>query len=118
MISFCYCNISFIGIITCITFFSVLAAIYIPIPKPIGTDNSDEYIKISADKVFKNDIYKGKFYFIIPADRMCEATELCGKNLFKVKRIEIYHTKNHATVCLMEAIKGSKDGVKIKILEE
>ncbi len=32
--------------------------------KEVGID-SDEYIKISADKVFKNDIYKGKFYFTL-----------------------------------------------------
>jgi hypothetical protein len=32
--------------------------------KEVGIDN-DEYIKISADKVFKNDIYKGKFYFTL-----------------------------------------------------
>lgn len=61
---------------------------------------------------------KGKFYFIIPADRMCEAIELCEKNMFKIKRMEIYHSKSQATVCLMEAIKGAKDGVKIKVLKE
>lgn len=32
--------------------------------KEVGID-SDEYIKISADNVFKNDIYKGKFYFTL-----------------------------------------------------
>lgn len=68
-----------------------------------------------ASKLIKD---KGKFYFIIPADRMCEAIGLCEKNKFKIKRMEIYHTKSQATVCLVEAIKAAKDGVKIKILEE
>lgn len=68
-----------------------------------------------ASKLIKD---KGRFYFIVPADRMCEAIELCGKQLFKVKRMEMYHTNNQATVCLLEAIKGAKDGVKIKILKE
>ena len=69
----------------------------------------------TASKLIKD---KGKFYFIIPSDRMCEAIELCGNNLFKIKNMEIYHTKSLATVCLLEAIKGAKDGAKIKVLEE
>ena len=69
----------------------------------------------TASRLIKD---KGKFYFIIPADRMCEAVELCAKNKFKIKCMEMYHTNSQATVCLLEAIKGSKDGVRIKILEE
>ena len=61
---------------------------------------------------------KGRFYFIIPADRMCEAIELCAGNRFKIKRMEIYQHKNLATVCLVEAIKGARDGVKITVLGE
>ena len=69
----------------------------------------------TASRLIKD---KGRFYFIIPADRMCEAVELCACNAFKVKRMEIYNHKNQATVCLFEAIKGAKDGVKIKVLGE
>ena len=69
----------------------------------------------TASKLLKD---KGKFYFIIPADRMCEAIELCAKKSFKIKNMEIYQTQGRATVCLLEAIKGAKDGVKINILEE
>lgn len=68
-----------------------------------------------ANKLLKD---RGKFYFIIPADRMCEAIEICAKNSLKAKRMEVYHTNTQATVCLIEAIKRAKDGVKIKILEE
>ena len=49
---------------------------------------------------------------------MCEAIELCANNMFKIKRMEIYHTHGQATVCLFEAVKGAKDGTKIKILGE
>ena len=69
----------------------------------------------TASKLIKE---KGRFYFIIPAERLCEAIELCAQKTFKVKRMEMYHTNYQATVCLVEAIKGAKDGVKIRILEE
>ena len=69
----------------------------------------------TASKLLKD---KGRFYFIIPAERLCEAIELCAQKTFKVKRMEMYHTNYQATVCLVEAIKGAKDGVKIRILEE
>ena len=69
----------------------------------------------TASRLIKN---RGKFYFMIPADRMCEAIELCANNTFKIKRMELYQHKSQATVCLMEAIKGAKDGAKIKVLEE
>ena len=68
-----------------------------------------------ASKLLKD---KGRFYFIIPAERLCEAIELCAQKTFKVKRMEMYHTNYQTTVCLVEAIKGAKDGVKIRILEE
>lgn len=61
---------------------------------------------------------KGRVYIIIPADRMCEAINCFCQNGFEVKRIDIYNSNGNATICLFEAVKDAKSGVKIKVLKE
>lgn len=72
-------------------------------------------IIVKAGQLIKN---KGRFYLIVPADRMCETINLFGLSGFEVKKIEIYNTNDTATVCIFEAVKGAQSGVKIKILKE
>lgn len=62
--------------------------------------------------------YNGKFYLIIPTDRMCECIGLLNVNKFEVKRMEIYHTNSLATVCLLESVKGGKSGVMVNVFKE
>lgn len=61
---------------------------------------------------------RGRFYLIIPAERMCETINLFNKYNFEAKRIDVYNHQDNATVCIFEAIKNAKSGVKIKILKE
>ena len=61
---------------------------------------------------------KGKFYIVIPAERMCEIIKLFGEFRFEVKRMEMYEHGGVATVCVFEAVKNANSGVKIKILKE
>lgn len=61
---------------------------------------------------------KGRVYIIIPADRMCEGVVLFNRFRFEIKRMEIYGHNDNATVCIFEAIKNAKSGVKIKVLRE
>jgi tRNA1(Val) A37 N6-methylase TrmN6 len=60
----------------------------------------------------------GRFYLVIPSNRLCECVEVLMHNNFQVKNMEMYHTKGEATVCLIEGVKDAKSGVKIKILKE
>lgn len=62
--------------------------------------------------------FNGKFYLIIPADRLCECIGLLNNNKFEVKQMGIYHTNSLATVCLLESVKGGKSGVKVKVFKE
>lgn len=61
---------------------------------------------------------KGRFYLVIPSNRLCESVVYLNKNKFEIKNIEIYHTKNHATICLVESVKDAQSGVTIKIVKE
>ena len=61
---------------------------------------------------------KGKFYIVIPAERMCETIKLFGKFGFEAKRMEMYEHNGAATVCVFEAVKNASSGIKIKILKE
>lgn len=61
---------------------------------------------------------RGKFYLVIPSNRLCECIVLLNENRFEVKNIEMYHTNNTATVCLIESVKDANSGVIIKILKE
>ena len=74
-----------------------------------------EKIVSKAGRLIKN---KGRFYLIVPANRMCESVILLSRNGFEVKQMQIYNSHNTATVCLIEAVKGAKSGVDIKILKE
>ncbi|MBQ7880413.1 MAG: methyltransferase [Clostridia bacterium] len=60
----------------------------------------------------------GKFYIIIPADRLCECVIDLKVNGFEVKRMQICHSGENATVCLIESVKYGKSGVKIKVVNE
>lgn len=61
---------------------------------------------------------KGKFYIIVPEDRLCEVVFEMGNNNFKVKRIQFNAVKNKINTCLLEAVKCGKSGVKLSIIEE
>ncbi len=56
---------------------------------------------------------KGKMYLVLPASRMCEAISLLSNNKLEVKRISIEFNNQDAKICLIEAVKGGKVGVKI-----
>lgn len=68
-----------------------------------------------ASKLIKT---AGKFYLIIPVDRMCECIVYLGNNGFAVKNMEIYHSYNTATVCILESVKNGKSGVKVCLKNE
>ncbi|MBQ3503045.1 MAG: hypothetical protein IJA72_05245, partial [Clostridia bacterium] len=74
-----------------------------------------EQIAEKAGKLIKE---QGKFYLIIPSDRMCETIIILNKNGFEVKNIQIYNVKQRATVCLFEAVRHGKSGAKVSILSE
>jgi len=74
-----------------------------------------QQIIIKAGQLIKN---KGRFYLMVPADRMCEAILLFKTAGFEVKNMEIYNSNDKATVCIFEAVKGARSGVKIKVLKE
>jgi len=61
---------------------------------------------------------KGRFYIIIPSSRLCESIVYLNTNKFEVKQMQIYHSRECATVCLLECVKNAKSGVKIKVLKE
>ncbi|MBQ7798099.1 MAG: methyltransferase [Clostridia bacterium] len=61
---------------------------------------------------------KGRFYLVIPSNRLCECIVVLNQNKFEVKNIEIYHNKNKSTICLLESIKDANSGVLIKIKSE
>lgn len=68
-----------------------------------------------ASKLLKS---KGRFYIVVPSDRMCECVTLLSKNGLEVKNMEIYCAKSSATICLLKSMKGANSGVDIKILKE
>ena len=68
-----------------------------------------------ASKLIKE---QGRFYLIIPTDRMCETIVTFNKNGFEVKNMQIYHSQQRATVCLLEGVKSGRSGVNVKILNE
>lgn len=68
-----------------------------------------------ASKLIKS---KGKFYLVIPSNRLCECVVLLNQNKFEVKNMEIYHTKAQVTVCLLESVKDAQSGVKINLKSE
>lgn len=67
-----------------------------------------------ACELLKN---RGKFYIIVPEDRLCEAIGEMAVNNFKVKRIQFNAVKNKINTCLLEAVKGGNSGVKLNIVE-
>lgn len=58
---------------------------------------------------------KGKFYMVIPSDRLCEAITLMGTNKFECKRIKMHTVNNCVNLCLIEAVKDGNAGVKIEL---
>lgn len=72
-------------------------------------------IVLKASKLLKS---SGRFYIIVPASRMCECTIYLNQCGLEIKRINLCHTNNTATVCLLEAVKGGKSGVTISVLKE
>ena len=68
-----------------------------------------------ASKLLKS---KGRFYLVVPSDRLSECVILLSKNNLEVKKMEIYHSNGNATICLFEGVKNSKSGVDIKIKKE
>lgn len=60
----------------------------------------------------------GRFYIVVPADRMCECVNLLTNNRLEVKNIQMYYSNDTATVCLMESVKNAKSGVLIKVSKE
>ena len=72
-------------------------------------------IIIKASSLIKS---KGKFYLVVPSDRLCEIVGYLTENKFQVKNMEIYHSNSNATICLLESVKDAKVGVKIKIKNE
>ena len=68
-----------------------------------------------AGSLIKN---SGKFYLIIPTDRLAECVLQLNKSGFEVKNIEMYYSNESATVCVLESVKGGKSGLKIKIKKE
>lgn len=76
--------------------------------------NLSNIIKKSSN-LLKN---KGRFYIIVPEDRLCEAISEMGNNNFKVKKIQFNTVSNKINTCMLEAVKGGKSGVKLSIVEE
>ena len=74
-----------------------------------------EQIISKASELIKN---SGRFYIIIPADRLAECVVLVSKFGFETKNMEIFHSDENATVCVLENIKNAKNGLKIKIKKE
>ncbi len=74
-----------------------------------------QQIVAKASKLIKE---QGKFYLIIPANRMCETIILFAQNAFEVKNLQVYHSKQYATVCLLEGVKNGKSGVKVNVVSE
>ena len=72
-------------------------------------------IVFKAGKLLKSG---GRFYIIIPANRMCECVKLLVASGLEVKRLEVCHTNGNATVCLIEGVKGACDGVDLKVVKE
>ena len=60
---------------------------------------------------------KGRFYIVIPADRLCECIVDLANNGFETKNIEMCCHKSRVGVCLIEAVKNAKSGVVIKVFE-
>ena len=60
----------------------------------------------------------GRFYIVVPADRLCECIIELNKSKFEVKKIQVCYSGENATVCLMESIKGGKSGVKVMLQKE
>ena len=78
------------------------------------TTNLNQIIT-KASNLIKN---SGKFYIIIPADRLIECVVLLSASGFEIKNMEMFYTNEAATVCVLENVKGGKSGVKIKIKKE
>lgn len=72
-------------------------------------------IVAKASMLIKN---AGKFYIIIPADRLAECVVLLNRFGFEVKNMQIFCSKEDATVCVLENVKTGKSGLKIKIKKE
>ena len=60
----------------------------------------------------------GRFYIIIPSNRLCECVIDLNDCGFEVKHMEVCYSNNKATVCLLECVKGGKSGVTINVLKE
>ena len=74
-----------------------------------------EQIIFKASELIK---VKGRFYIIIPSNRLCESIILLNKAKFEVKQMEIYNSHLTATVCLLECVKCGNSGVTVKIKSE
>ena len=61
---------------------------------------------------------KGRFYFVIPATRMCESVIELNKNNFEVKNIQMRYHCSMVTVCFIEAVTCANSGGKIKLIKE
>ena len=72
-------------------------------------------IVLKAGKLIKE---QGKFYLIIPSNRMCETILLFAQNGFEVKRVKMFHSKQVATVCVLEGVKNGKSGVRVVVVSE
>lgn len=72
-------------------------------------------IASTASKLLKD---KGKFFVVMPADRLCESVCRLAENKLVVKRLEMYSHNSSVTLCLIEAVKNAGDGVKIKVINE
>ncbi len=72
-------------------------------------------IILKASSLIKN---AGKFYLIIPADRLAECIVLLNGAGFEVKNMQMFYSNENATVCVLENVKGGKSGLKIKIKKE
>lgn len=72
-------------------------------------------IAFKASQLLKS---KGRFYLVVPSSRLCEAIVILSKNKLEVKRMEIYHSNQNATVALLECIKCGNSGVVIDIKVE
>ncbi len=58
---------------------------------------------------------KGRFYLVIPSERLCECVILLNKAGFEVKQIQLDNHKGESKICLLKNIKNAKSGVKITI---
>jgi len=68
-----------------------------------------------AGSLIKN---MGRFYLVIPADRLCECITELNKFKFEPKQIKMFYTKDKASICVIESVKGAKSGVVINIEKE